>query len=492
MSTRQIAIRCTLLVGSLAIAATLPALAQQAPCCSITAIDSQIGTAKGKVNAAELSFEFRVNDSKLAATLKVGQHVYANFKTKQVSLDGKTVCCEIIPANGPASSPAAAAQAINRARIGERVQAGKCQQWMPQYGGVICGGTDQSKPAILLVHGLHQSAESWTKPSSTGYNFDHMHTPAEANLGNHSLPNTGLYKAGSSGMLDVDALNWFEYLVQQGFTVAAWSQPCCNFAAAYPSAQQVLAQFASDTAAMNPSAPPEIALVGHSRGGLVIHKLLRDQGSLGGRIRWAITIHSPHHGSRVAETPQVLADNASQLFAGVELPSEVKNPLRDLALHIVSPLNQLIDDGSKELAPQSSLIRGLLNGDAQVAGVRYYTFGGTSPTLVRLYTWLFTPMSSVPQYRNLEQYFDWQAKPAEVGLVSPLLERVPAVVPEIKAGEGDSLVTDQSARLPYSIHETDQLNHAEVLWDRTLQQKVAVILSGGSPRILAPKPLSPR
>jgi hypothetical protein len=91
---------------------------------------------------------------------------------------------------------------------------------------------------------------------------------------------------------------------------------------------------------------------------------------------------------------------------------------------------------------------------------------------------LFTPMSTVPQYKNLEQYFDWQAKPAEVGLVSPLLDRVNAIVPEIRAGTGDSLVTDVSARLPYSVHESDQLNHAEVLWDRTMQQKVMRILAG--------------
>ncbi len=234
---------------------------------------------------------------------------------------------------------------------------------------------------------------------------------------------------------------------------------------------------------MNPAAPPPIALVGHSRGGLVIHKLLRDQGNLGGRIRRVITIHSPHHGSQMAKAPERLAEDAAELFAKAELPPEVKHPLKELALQIVSPLNRMIDDGSKELAPESPLITGLLSGDAPVEGVQYFTFGGTTPTLVRLYTWLFTPMSSVPQYKNLEQYFDWQAKPAEVGLVSPLLDRITAFAPEIKAGQGDSLVTDLSARLPYSVHETDQLNHAEVLWDRTLQQKVARILSGALPAI---------
>jgi hypothetical protein len=464
-------------------------------CCKVTAIDARTGTATAVEAATGRTFEFHVANPKLFATLRVGTPVYANFKTMQISLDGKTPGGEItkieaVPPPGgagtkaqPIRPPAIATEGIKTASIGEKVQAGKCQNWMPQYGGTICGGTDPSKAAILLVHGLHQSAESWTKPSSTGYNYDHAHTPPDANLGSHSAPNAGLYKAGTSAMLDVDPLNWFAYLVQQGFTVATWSQPCCNFAAAYPSAQQALAQFASDTAVMNPSAPPHIALLGHSRGGLVIDKLLHDQGSLGGRIRWVITIHSPHHGSQVAETPQVLAENASQLFAGVELPPEVKSTLQDQALHIVSPLNQLIDDGSKELAPQSSLITGLLSGDAPVAGVRYYTFGGTSPTLVRLYTWLFTPMSAVPQYKNLEQYFDWQAKPAEVGLVSPILDKVPSVVPEIKAGQGDSLVTDVSARLPYSTHETDQLNHAEVLWSRTLQQKVAAILSKESKRL---------
>jgi hypothetical protein len=474
---------------------------QPVPCCVVTAIDSRTSIVTAKENANGRTFEFQVPNSRLLDQIHPGTPVYANFSTKHVSLNGTAVCCTIISISAPPPPPAPAPQSALAPVVkalpdaiahAAPAPAGACNHsWLPQhpeYKGVICIGADTSRPAILLVHGLHQSGESWTRPSSVGYNYDFRHAPPEEDLGNHSAPNVGLYKAGTSAPIDVDSLNWFDYLVKQGFTVATWSQPCCNFGQAYPSAQQALAQFAGDTAAMNPSAPPLIALVGHSRGGLVIHKLLRDSGSLGGRIRWAITIHSPHHGSQVAETPQVLADDTSQLFAGVELPPEVKNPLKHLALQMVSSLNQLIDDGSKELAPQSSLITGLLNGDAPVAGVRYYTFGGTSPNLVRLYTWLFTPMSAVPQYKNLEQFFDWQAKPAEVGLVSPLLERVPAVVPEIKAGEGDSLVTDQSARLPYAVHETDSLNHAEVLWNRALQEKVARIVYKSMPPVHVLKP----
>ena len=459
---------CSLVLVSLARA--------QPPCCRVTAIDAATRSVTGEVNASRQTFVFRLEDPKLAAGLKVGQPVWANFAAKKVSLDGRSACCDITPAIGTAAARVTIRASALIARANPTIS---CRQpWLSQYGGVICKSADPSRPAILLVHGLHQSMESWTKPSSTGYTYDFRHTPPEIDLGDHAAPNAGLYKAGTSDKLEVDNLNWFDYLAQQGFTVAAWSQPCCTFADAYPSAKTALAQFAADTAALNPAAPPAIVLIGHSRGGLVIHKLLRDQGSMGGRIRWAITIHSPHHGSLMAKTPERLAEEATGLFANVSLPSEVKQPLKQLALQIVAPLRQMIDDGQAELAPDSPLITGLLNGDAAVPGVRYYTFGGTNPTLVRLYTWLFTPMSSVPQYKGLEQYFHWQAKPAEVGLVSPLLDRIPPFNPEIKPGAGDTLVTDLSARLPYSIHETDQLNHAEVLWDRTLQQKVVRIFSG--------------
>lgn len=349
--------------------------------------------------------------------------------------------------------------------------------WLPAYGGIIHFSSDRTRPAILLFHGLHQSAESWTKPSSAGYNYDYRHTPKDRSLGKHSAPNAGVYKVGESDKLDVDQFNWFDFLAQQGFTVAIWSQTCCTFDKAYISAATALDQFVKDTQAMNPASPPLIALIAHSRGGLLIRKLLKDKGNVGGRVRWVITLHSPHHGSEVAKTPDVLAEQTAELFNNVQLPPDVKHPLKELARILVTPLNKQIDEGSRELAPDSSLIQGLANGEQPVPGVKYYTFGGVNPTLYRFYTWLFTPMSAVPQYKGLEQYFKWEVKAAEVPGVSPMLNKIRAVVPEIKEGRGDSLVTDQSARLPFSVHETDQLNHVEVLWNRDLQMKVVGLLS---------------
>lgn len=239
---------------------------------------------------------------------------------------------------------------------------------------------------------------------------------------------------------------------------------------------------------MNPAAPPPIVLMAHSRGGLLIRKLLKNKGSAGGRVRWVITLHSPHHGSEVARTPAVLAEQTAELFNNVQVPPDVKHPLKELARLLVSPLNKQIDEGSGELAPGSALMQGLANGEQPVPGVKYYTFGGVNPQLYRFYTWLFTPMSSVPQYKNLEQYFKWEVKAAEVPGVSPMLNSIRAILPEIKEGQGDSLVTDQSARLPFSIHQTDQLNHVEVLWNRDLQMKVAGLLSSPSLPQQRPRP----
>jgi hypothetical protein len=83
------------------------------PCCTVTTVNVRTSTAAAKINASGQTFEFRVTDPKLMASLKTGQAVYANFTTKQVSFDGRTPS-GIITA-GPASSPAVAASLAGKA-----------------------------------------------------------------------------------------------------------------------------------------------------------------------------------------------------------------------------------------------------------------------------------------------------------------------------------------------------------------------------------------
>jgi hypothetical protein len=92
-------------LGLMVLALIAPAgRAQVKPCCAITALDARAATATAKENGTSRTFVFKVPDAKLFATVRVGTPVYANFSTKQVSLDGKSVCCQIIRTNTPSAA----------------------------------------------------------------------------------------------------------------------------------------------------------------------------------------------------------------------------------------------------------------------------------------------------------------------------------------------------------------------------------------------------
>jgi len=80
----------------------------QAPCCSVTAINAATGIVSAKVNASAETFQFKLTNANLLKELRVGEGVYANFTTHQVSLDGKTIAGPITSGpQAPAPTPAA-------------------------------------------------------------------------------------------------------------------------------------------------------------------------------------------------------------------------------------------------------------------------------------------------------------------------------------------------------------------------------------------------
>jgi len=85
----------------LAIAALAPRADAATPCCSITSIDVKTGLATAKDTATGQTFQFKVTDAALLNLLKVGQGVYANFKTRQVSVNGADPCCSIVSLGKP-------------------------------------------------------------------------------------------------------------------------------------------------------------------------------------------------------------------------------------------------------------------------------------------------------------------------------------------------------------------------------------------------------
>jgi pimeloyl-ACP methyl ester carboxylesterase len=370
-------------------------------------------------------------------------------------------------------------------------------------GGRITCAKDPTRPAILLVHGLHQNITTWTAPSAIGYSYDVSRDPGPERIGeSHQEPGLGVYKIGTSpwaygndaAQWDRDH-NWFDYLVALGFTVASWSQPGTSFQDAIPSAMLAFDSLLAQTKARNPGSPPPVALIGHSRGGLVIRKILKDRRTAGdiGRVKWVVTLHTPHQGSQLGEFPGRLVAETIDLMdccAPAALTGPLKTQLKNVVVEAMRPMTKiLVDFESRELTANSPMFRDLTSGETQLPGVKYFTFGGVNPTFYRLYSWVFDATSAVPQFKNLSQYFVWHVNPVALTPVSPVLDKIRPFVREVQAGYGDGLVTDASSRLPWSTHFTDHLNHAEVLWDRPLQTRVAQLIDqvGQSKPIIKPE-----
>jgi hypothetical protein len=85
------------------VAIIAPLSAATAPCCYVTAIDSHTGLVTAKENVSGRPFQFKPIDSSQIRALHVGSPVYADFGTRQVSLDGQTACCNMldIPSTPP-------------------------------------------------------------------------------------------------------------------------------------------------------------------------------------------------------------------------------------------------------------------------------------------------------------------------------------------------------------------------------------------------------
>jgi len=69
------------------------------PCCNVTSINEN-GVVTAREAATGKVFQFKVNDQAVIRSLRVGQKIYADFGTRQVSVDEGTPCCSIVSVGG--------------------------------------------------------------------------------------------------------------------------------------------------------------------------------------------------------------------------------------------------------------------------------------------------------------------------------------------------------------------------------------------------------
>lgn len=348
---------------------------------------------------------------------------------------------------------------------------------------------EKGKPAILLIHGLAASRGHWTSPAETwsikNGHYKHWKEPKKQS-GKSIIPKIeggvrSIVLSKVDSHADEDGSFW-KYLVAQGFTVATWNQvPCMDtddipsqkcldsdvFDTAYPTAQQALTYLAALT-------KEDIALVAHSRGGLIARKLLKDKDLPIARVKWVITLHTPHHGSSMASKGNQFQKAIAKPGEVIEMgwvPSALREAAKKLLPDAGSKLSKTIDvlvvltglAGAKELDANGKLYKDLEAGEKKIPGLKFYTFGGTSPRLAKLWARVYSDGGQ-----------SWKTSPREL-LDFPADMKVP--FDEVKKG-GDLLVTNASSKLESleDEHFTNSLNHAEVLWNKKVQKKVAALL----------------
>lgn len=364
---------------------------------------------------------------------------------------------------------------------------------------LVQGPLDPSLPLVILLPGFGATAADMTAPLSTrSYAaFDKNASFPYADAGLQISPPLTPVAGYFSDPTLASVTSWDDALLAAGFSTVSY-EPAQPVGLIGPNVTQ-LASFAAGSLSTDARVSRlPLAILAHSRGGLVARALLGGAGANPAlaafmtRMRAVITLHSPHMGSSLA----TLAGMVDTVVARVQMM---------IATLGLAPLPQLTtlrafvgSPAIAELAPGSATLNAIAAAEP-VPGIAFHTFGGNSTVLMRLWQRAYTPDSYLPLPLPIP-LFHWGTAgvplgfllnaatflPSQILLPLPVMTEAIAAMatlaglaPELADGQGDFLVTDASAHLPFSASRTtNALNHAEALWDPTLQVQVISLLAG--------------
>ncbi len=333
---------------------------------------------------------------------------------------------------------------------------------------------DLSRPAVLMIHGLAASKRAFIDPRSQWAVSVVPYDPKGKGAPTASIdsafelalsprpPGDALYGTLSTARMSV--ATWNQSPCIPSAAGAAPADSCLNedvFAKAYESARWALKKLASQTKG-------PIALVGHGRGGLILRRLLKDHGNLKGRIKWAITLHTPHQGTAIGQNPE---GHYNALTGGISrvIPDSWAARVSSALGRFRTTLLKIARlQGARELAANAVPAQ-VRRGEEPTPGVRYGTFGGTSTHVLGAFWSIWT----LSKTSSGSQVFFNNAQHAAT-----------------THGQGDTVVTNASAQLAPtpSSHFTHAVHHREVLWHAPALAKVRDIIEGAIAVTPIPEP----
>src|SRR5512147_1836003 len=161
------------------------------------------------------------------------------------------------------------------------------------------------KPWMVLIHGLGMTHRSWTDPFAEGLlkgaiSFDYVLTDMRPSSAPPRFPGSGFL--GCSPPLRLSQrppVSFWEFLKKNGYGIIAWSQekPHGPIAEAVSELQAVFSKIPGRK---------KIALIGHSRGGLIARKFLQERRTGWEKVSAVILLGVPHFGSSLAKSTGII------------------------------------------------------------------------------------------------------------------------------------------------------------------------------------------
>ena len=309
---------------------------------------------------------------------------------------------------------------------------------------------DPDKPAAIFIHGLGVNKYFWTDPVNTKVLANNIPLRVFA-AKKPRICSALTKKMPTVGIIPEKVENLWIAVVNSGFNAVCWSQR--RPAGPIRIAVEELEVIVTRAKELFPEKP--LALIGHSRGGLIARKFMEKRVP---DISALITIATPHKGSSLSRLGKYLSP----------LSSVLKNILphntHGTVSKVLTNVNDLLEGGAlRELLPGSDFLNHLQQ--TPVEGAAYLSFGGTTTKLITVYTWkrkenrkIPTPLLTVPD---------------------SLLKHLPhSIIPdEIIAGKGDFMVTAESSVLPWaSPHYNLPANHISIVQHKTVINKTIELL----------------